>query len=273
MKETKEKQIESVVKYKSLNKALRVLECFTIETPELGISDISKMLGLNKSNVFDILATFEAREYVHKDPSTNKYSLYNASLRLAGVMNRTRLSKDEMSMMARNLARETNETVYYGILYNNHVMYLDYVSAANGIVPMQFIGAPAPLHCTATGKAILSVMSKEDVEDVVSQGLTRYTENTLDTPDKLFADLEKIRQRGYSIDNMEHEYGIKGIGMVVKDTTGHQYAAISVSGPSLRFNDDSIPKIVHSIKKNIGKLSTSILNEQEEAMCIKKMNF
>jgi DNA-binding IclR family transcriptional regulator len=262
MKEAREKQIESMVKYKSLNKALRVLECFTIENPELGISDISKKLGLNKSNVFDILATFEAREYVHKDPLTNKYSLYNASLRLAGVINRTRLAKDEVSIMVRDLARETNETVYYGILYDNHVMYLDYMSAATGIVPMQFIGAPAPLHCTATGKAILSAMREEEVGDVISLGLTRFTENTLADPDKLLEDLKVTRQRGYSIDNMEHEYGIKGVGLVVEDTTGHPYAAVSVSGPSLRFNEKSIPEIVQLIKRHSRKLSTAILNEQ-----------
>jgi DNA-binding IclR family transcriptional regulator len=131
---------------------------------------------------------------------------------------------------------------------------------------MQFIGAPAPLHCTATGKAILSAMRKEEVEDVISLGLKRFTENTLAESVKLLIDLEKTRQRGYSIDNMEHEYGIKGIGMVVKDTTGHPYAAVSVSGPSLRFNEESIPEIVRLIKKHSRKLSSAILNEQGEVM-------
>ena len=134
MKEAREKQIESMVKYKYLNKALKALKCFAIEYPELDISDISKKLGLNKSNVFDFLAIFEAREYVHKNPSTNKYALYNASLRLAGVINRTQPCKDEVSIMVRDLAREKNETVYYGMLYDNHVMYIDYMSVATGIV-------------------------------------------------------------------------------------------------------------------------------------------
>jgi DNA-binding IclR family transcriptional regulator len=54
--------------------------------------------------------------------------------------------------------------------------------------------------------------------------------------------------------------------MVVKDTTGHPYAAVSVSGPSLRFNEESIPEIVRLIRRHSGKLSTAILNEQEGVM-------
>ena len=253
----RDKKDKPEIKQKSLDKALRVLECFTIETPELGVSDISRMLSLNKSNVFDILSTFEAREYLKKDPLTHKYSLYNASLRLAGVINRTTNRQDELSMMLRDLARETGETVYYGILYDNHVMYLDYISSSSGILPTQFIGVPAPLYCTATGKAILASLDNSYIESIVELGL-KFTEFTLTNSDELFKDLEDTRKRGYSIDNMEHEYGIKGVGMVLKDET-HLRTAMSVSGPSLRFTDETILKIAELLGTLKAKLSSSIL--------------
>jgi len=242
--------VKPEVKNKALAKAISVLECFTVDNPELGITEICNMLSLNKSNVHDIVTTFEAHGYLKQNPSSSKYHLHVGVLRLAGIMNRTRPQREAISNLVRHLATETGETVYYGIRSGHSILYLDYMSDAHMIVPKQVVGFTAPLHCTSTGKALLAVMSEEEIDEVIAEGLEKKTEHTITDPVALKEDLAEIRRRGYSIDNMEHEYGIKGVGMTVSDMTHKAVAAISVSGPSLRFDDEAIKRIAGIINKN-----------------------
>ena len=243
------------VKNKALAKALNVIECFTVSEPELGITEICKKLDLNKSNVHDIISTFEAFGYLSKNKSNNRYHLHSSVLRLAGVMNRARPQKEEISKLVRGIGEETSETVYYGIKSGNSIMYLDYVSSASLVVPKQVIGLTAPLYCTSTGKAILAELDEEEIDDVISEGLSPLTENTITDPEELKKELQKIRERGYSVDNMEHEYGVMGVGMTVRDMEKNVVAAISVSGPSLRFDNDSILRFAEIIKKYRERIS------------------
>ena len=67
--------MEAESKVKSLHKALKVLECFTPKARELGVSEIARLLDLNKSNVYNILATLEECGYVKKNKTSEKYSL------------------------------------------------------------------------------------------------------------------------------------------------------------------------------------------------------
>ncbi len=238
------------IRNKALSRAIKVLECFNVETPELGITEICARLGMNKSTVHSIVVTFEAHGYLRQNPSNSRYHLDSKVFRLAGVLNRSRPQRDEISRIVRTLAAETGETVYYGIRSGNSTLYLDHMSAASFVVPKQVIGHTAPLHCTATGKAILSMLPEEEVDSIVTSGLKRMTENTLVEPARLKEDLAQSRDRGYSVDNMEHEHGVKGVGVPVMDEHGDVVAAISLSGPSLRFDDESIERFARLIDEH-----------------------
>ena len=78
---------EDEIKVKSLYKSLKVFECFKAETPELGITQISEMLGLNKSNVYNIVSTFEHAGYLEKDEATGKYKMGLKILEFAYIIN------------------------------------------------------------------------------------------------------------------------------------------------------------------------------------------
>ncbi len=241
---------EKRIKNKALAKALNIIECFTVDNPELGITEICNMLNLNKGNVHDIITTFEAYGYVKKNTMNNRYHLHSSVLRLAGIMNRSRPQKDTIATLVREIAQETGETVYYGILSGRSVLYLDYMSSASLVVPKQVVGVSAPLYCTSTGKALLAEMDEVEVDEILAKGLKGFTDHTLTDIAMLKADLALTRERGYSIDNMEHEFGVKGVGMTVRDMDGKVVAAISVSGPSLRFTDETIPKIADLIRSH-----------------------
>ena len=74
-------------KVKSLYKALKILECFTVDSPEIGISELSRITGVQKSTVHNIISTFEMAGYIQKDLKSSKYRPGWKVLRLSYVFN------------------------------------------------------------------------------------------------------------------------------------------------------------------------------------------
>lgn len=228
------------IKVKSLYKALRILECFNLHTPELGITEISEQLGLYKSNVHNIVDTFVKAGYLEQNPENEKYRLGMKILELGNVISSNMNIRKLMLPYMQELADYTNETVYLGMPNEEEVIYLDSSSPKNQLSTRSMLGVKAPLYCTGIGKAMLAFLPGEVTESLLAKGLHKHTDQTITEPAALQAELMAIRSRGYSIDNMEHEYGIKCVGMPILNKKRQLVAGISVSGPSLRFDDDKI---------------------------------
>lgn len=227
-------------KVKSLYKALQILDCFTVQKPEWGITEISEQLGLYKSNVFNIVDTFVQAGYLERNPENEKYRLGYKVLELSQVLSSNISFRSTILPFMQELANTINETVYLGIPNDTEVIYLDSAGPKHQLMTRSMLGVKAPLYCTGIGKAMLAYLPEGKVDAVIAKGLTRYTEQTITDPDQLREDLSATRMRGYSIDNMEHEYGIKCIGMPLINKKKEVVAGISISGPSLRFDETAI---------------------------------
>ncbi|MEF3303021.1 IclR family transcriptional regulator [Paenibacillus sp. GYB003] len=246
------------VKVKSLYKALRILDCFTVDSPELGITEISEQLGLYKSNVHNIVDTFVKAGYLEQNPDNEKYRLGFKLLELGNVissnMNIRRLTLPYMQ----ELSDFANETVYLGMPSDTEVIYLDSASPKNQLSTRSMLGVKAPLYCTGIGKAMLAFLPAETTKAVCAKGLKKYTDQTITDKNALAAELEAIRQRGYSIDNMEHEYGIKCVGMPILNKKKQVVAGISVSGPSLRFGEDKIGEYAAKLREIVRSIEEKV---------------
>lgn len=237
-------------KVKSLSKALDVLDCFSVDEPELGITEICNKLGLYKSNVHNIVSTFEKHGYLTKNPHTNKYKLGLNILKLSNIISSNLHERDFIQPHIKQIANETDEIVYYAILHNKQVLYLDYACTSGTIMETSKMGVMAPVYCTATGKAMLAFLPDDELESLLQDDFAQFTENTITNKEAMRAELIKSRKRGYSVDNMEHEYGIKGVGVPIMDRRGYPFAAISISGPSLRFDEDKIEFFASLLKQH-----------------------
>ena len=241
------------VKIKSLYKALMVLDCFQLEY-EMGVTQISERLGLYKSNVHDILTTLEVGGYVEKNPQTGKYHLGLHILELSHVITSAMGFRKTIYPHMQNLASELGETVYLGIPDGADVLYLDGAYPAQMLGPRAMLGDRAPMYCTSLGKAMLSYMPEERWNELVPEHLERFTNQTVVDREELFENLRQFRQMGYSVDNMEHEYGITCVGVAILGAHGEPAAAISISGPSPRFDDSHIQVYAVRLKSVADKL-------------------
>lgn len=246
--------MEQEVKVKSLQKAIKILNCFNRKS-SWGVTELSDYLGLQKSNVHSILSTFTAMEYLRQDKETGKYRLGMAVYTLCRSLGEELIVGNIALPYMQELSDWSGEQVYLGIPNNDEVIYISSTYPVESLNLMRMImGERAKMYCTGIGKAMLACMSPEEQEACLAKELTASTDYTITDPDALREELEKTRKRGYAIDNMEHEFGIKCVGMAILNRQRKLEAAISVSGPSLRFGEERIPQLAQKLRETVDKI-------------------
>lgn len=206
------------VKIMSLAKALKILESFK-DSPEMGISEISKKMSLHKSNVYDILATFESLGYVGQNKN-GKYHLGLKILELSHVITGYMGFRRNAYPYMLKIAEKTGETVYLGVPDGTDVLYLDAAYPGSVFNTRSMLGERAPMYCTGIGKVILANLGKDMWELVFAQPKIKFTENTILDKQRLHDSLMEILARSYAVDNMEHEHGITCVGMAIINDLG-----------------------------------------------------
>ena len=228
------------VKVKSLYRALKLLDYFTIEVPQRGITELAELSGMLKSTVHNVVSTFQKCGFLEQNSDNNKYRLGMKILELNNNLYMTNDLRNTVHPFLMNIANFSNECVYFGIPSENEVVYLDAVYSNGNLSGRSIVGIKAPLYCTGVGKAIMAYSKPEVVDEVIGAGLKAFTQNTITDKNKLLEEIDLIKIRNFAIDNMEHEYGIKCVSVPVKNIRGNIVGSISISGPSLRFSDDKI---------------------------------
>lgn len=239
---------------KSLARAMRVLECFSVQQPELGVTEIAKMLGMQKSTICNILSTFEKTGYVVQNAQTSKYHLGTKILHLSYIVNHHLGLRDIFLPYLHRIAEEAREACYFGILSNDEVLYIEAVYPSSQQQTRNILGERAPLYCTGLGKAMLAHMPPEEAERIICGELRPYTTFTLCDPMVLRDHLDEIRRNGYAVDNMEHEFGVRCVAAPVFGANGQVMAAVSVSGPSPRFDHNTVVKHAELITRTLQPL-------------------
>lgn len=186
------------------------------------------------------MSTYEACGVVEKDPKTSQYRLGLKILELSNVLSQDDVFWEIIRPYMEELTEQTGETVFLATPYGNNIIYREAAFPNHSISVRAIKGVVAPMYCTSLGKAILSCMDSHQMEQVIAEGMEPFTPNTITDPEKFRAEIGKIRNQGYSIDNMEHEYGIKCVGVPISNGNGQVIGAISLSGPSLRFSDEQV---------------------------------
>jgi len=99
-------------------------------------------------------------------------------------------------------------------------------------------------------------LPRREIEQTLQNtGLPEFTPKTITSPDTLFADLEKARDRGWSFDDEERHSGMRCVAAPVFNSYGEAIAGISVSGPTVRFPDDAVAEIGPKVRRAAAKIT------------------
>lgn len=223
---------------RAVERALELLEAFTIGEPEVSLTELSGRLGLNGSTVYRLLATLQSRGYVEQSPDNGRYRLGPACLHLSSVFLAQADLRQRLTPLLAALRDNCRETVHLATL-DRHRMEVVYLEKLEGLLPIGLmgsrVGGRSPAYCTALGKALLAHEPPQAVSaSYGASGLQAYTPQTITTPDALTRELAEIRRCGYALDNTEHEPGVKCVAAPVWNHRREVAGAISVAGPAGR---------------------------------------
>jgi IclR family transcriptional regulator, KDG regulon repressor len=242
----------------SVSHALDVLEQFTGEPDELGVTELSKRLKLHKNNVFRLLATLEARGYIEQNKATENYRLGIRCLRLGqGFVLQTGLLRQARPVMAQ-IAKAANETTIITVLREGKAIALDAVEAEQPVRVVARVGDPLALHCTAVGKIHLA-FGDDDLRTSLPDTLQKFTDKTVVDRQVLTQQLRKIAESGYALELGEYIEDVRSVGVPIRDYTRAVVGSLGVSGPAYRLSQERLDKeIVPLMLKAGGELSTRL---------------
>lgn len=222
----------------------------------MSTSDLSRRVHIPKSSMSYLLRTLVARGYVSRDSETGHHTLGIRLLSLGGQAMQGLELRDIAMPHLRHVVERTQLDTHLAILDHGDAVYVERIESPGFIKMATWIGRRMVPHVTGVGKALICCHDRAAVEEIVAlHPLKAITRNTITTLSRLMAELEKTRQRGYAIDDEEHEARVRCIAAPVFAATGEVVAAIGVSGTVGQIADDDIAKIGNLIRLTAVKFS------------------
>lgn len=232
--------------------ALDLLEQFQGDDDELGVTELSRRLGLHKNNVFRLLATLEARGYIEQNGESGNYRLGLKVLELGQTFIRQAGMLRQSDVLLHELVGKVNETAYVAVVRDGMAVYLNGVEPNRTVRVVSRVGHRLPIFATAVGKSHAAFWSDEEIRSALSQYPPRsYTTKTITESDKIMEKLKETADQGWALDDEEYEMGVRCVAAPVYDYTRRVRGSVSVSGPSSRMtperiHDEIVPAILEA---------------------------
>lgn len=220
----------------TIARAFGILRTFQGGSVGLGVTDVSRKIGLHKSTISRLLLTLEQLGVVRRDPDTDKYWLGPEIIHLASEVP----FDDYLIALAQpfltELAQVTLEAVNFCLPEGDKVLHASQSQTSHYLVARRdWVGLTSPMHCASNGKVLLAFRSEAEIERYLAKPLERLTDKTITDPNKLREELATVRKKGYAVGLEELEVGLIGVSAPVFDRGGAAIASVNISGPAYRY--------------------------------------
>ncbi|MEM9819733.1 MAG: IclR family transcriptional regulator [Bacteroidota bacterium] len=247
----------------SVHKTFAILEHFSVQKPEWGVTELADTIGSNKSTVYRFLSDLSKLGIVYKDPFTEKYSL---GLKLFELGCRVQLKSafvDKTHPELIEVGKRITETVHIAVLKNFKILHVDKVESPQGLKLSSHIGSIGPAHSTALGKVLLAFLPQQAQAQALNilmeeQTPVAFTRNTITKKTDLHAALIEVKHRGYAIDREESEIGLICVGIPIFNQNNEVVASLSASGPANRFEQEKVADYVATLQKGADAIQKKI---------------
>lgn len=246
---------------RAVEHCLKLIDALSANEQSRGVTELSGELGLAKSTVYRLLQTLAGRDYVLQDPTTGRYRLGLKFLELGALVSDHLTIRTVAQPHLQRLMEATKETVHLGLLEGRQVVYADKIESPQTIRMYSRVGRPSPLHCTALGKVLLGSQPEQALQDLLRAGLRRYTARTIIVPGRLRAELKRVRQEGYALDNEEFEEGLRCVAAPIRDHTEAVVASVGIAGPAARLEPAKLPMLIKHVKEAADAVSAALGNK------------
>src|SRR5437867_13270916 len=150
----------------SLERGLSILSSFRSELPLLGVSELSRTVGMSRSTTHRYVATLAALGYLQQDPATKKYRLGPRVLDLGFSAIHSMELRSIAAPHLQQLSDDTGHTVNMAVLDGTDIVYIERCrSAQQGQREIDLnlhVGSRLPAYCTSMGKVLLADLPAEE---------------------------------------------------------------------------------------------------------------
>ncbi|MEM6986224.1 MAG: IclR family transcriptional regulator [Pseudomonadota bacterium] len=233
----------------SLSRAFGLLLQLAETRTGLTLVDLANRCELAPSTAHRLLNSMRALGFVDLDESSGFWSVGLAAFEVGSAYVNRQDFIAEARPVLKSLVQQTGETANLAVLHGGRHVFVAQVECQQVMRMVAQLGKPGAAHASGVGKALLSALSPPDLEAVVSRhGLPELTAHTITNNAAFRVELRRIRNQGYAVDDQEQLLGMRCVAANVYDDTGSAVAAMSISGPSIRLDDDRIETISHIVR-------------------------
>ena len=233
----------------SLRRALSLLDVCAAETDPAGLTaaEIGRRLGVHKSTVLRLAAPLLESELLRRDPTSGRFRLGAGALRLGHAY----LSSLDVESVAAGsldeLARTSGCVSVLAVPDGLHMRVAGHRAAPGAARVSGRIPARVPMHCSATGKALLSVSGAALLERAVAGGLEPVTARSITDPGELRAELVRTRRRGFAVDDRELDPDTRAVAAPVLDHLGEVVGALAVVAPAAQMPSAAVQEHARAV--------------------------
>lgn len=237
---------------RAVDRVCDILDVLANSPDGASLSAVAEGAGLPKSSAFRYLTALEARRYVERDAEAGIYRLG-----LAFRPQNTRVV-ERLADLARpaleRLRDQLEETTNLGVLDGAQVVHMVVAESPHMMRLAARVGERGYVHSTALGKAICATLPEQRVRSILAAaGMPRFTDATITDPDEYIAELARVREQGYGLDDAENQNAGRCVGVAIEGIDPP--AGLSVSAPADRFPPERTDEIVGKLTRVARTLS------------------
>jgi DNA-binding IclR family transcriptional regulator len=226
----------------SVGRALRLLEVVAATAPRgETVTTLASRCDINRATAWRLLGTLEARGLVERDPTTNRYRIGLAMIRMSAAAGYDGLVRRTRHVLER-VSEQTGETADLAVAGQQGVTYVGEV-APPSVMAINWVAREVPLHATSTGKAFLAWLPRDEARGMLDLPLPRFTDTTVTDPEALMAELIETRERGYAECAGELEPALYGVSAPILNLDGRPLGVFSIWGPVDRVPVSRFPEL------------------------------
>lgn len=244
----------------AVDRAIQILHTFESGDESFGVSDLSRILDLNKSTVFDILTTLTHYNFLERDEESKKYCLGPALFHLGNLVGARLSTRDVAHPFVHDLAADFAATAILGSFTpNSRVMIVDSAEPEADIKLSASIGSRIEHWASLFGKLFHAALPPDELRALLdAKPMRSLTEYTLAEPTRYIRELARVREQGFATDDEEYLDGVRAVGVPINDREGRVTAALVVMGFARGMDEEKMGRLREALPR-VGRRVSELL--------------
>lgn len=243
---------------RSLSKAIHLLDVLSELGQPATLTELYQRTGWPKSTIHGLLSTMRDAGLIEQTPAGRYWlgiRLFEYGCAVSNAWDISAIARPHMQ----RICSELGESVFLSVFDRASVVTLAEEESHASLRVVSEVGARLPIHCTSQGKLFLAHVSQAESRRLLRRAeLKAYTPHTLTDPEQFTAELARIREQGYAVENGEYKIGLRSCSAPIRDASGDVRYAIGCVGMFRQVYTDEFLRAIRLICEGAALISHAI---------------